>query len=222
MWEMDIKYLGQSCFKLRGKSGSVITDPFDSKMVGLSLPAVSAEIVTVSHQHEDHNQVDKVKGTAQRPEPLVLNQPGEYEANGISVIGVRSFHDDKKGSERGDNVMFVFQIDGIMIAHLGDLGHELSKNQVEELGPIDMLLLPVGGKFTIGPEMAKKTIATLNPSIVIPMHYKAPGMSSMFDELVTVDEFVEKAGFEQVTRTDKLKIEPAKLPDDTEVVVLSI
>lgn len=220
---MEIKYLGHSSFRLKGKNGTVVTDPFDSKMVGLNYPSgVSAEIVTVSHQHGDHNQVDRVKGTANRAEPLVLDQPGEYEANGISVFGVSSWHDNEKGAKRGENVIFVFQIDGVTIAHLGDLGHELSKEKIEEIGPVDVVLIPVGGEFTIGPEEAKKVILELSPGIVVPMHYKAPGMTAEFDGLATVDQFLEKAGFEKVRREDKLKVDSSSLPEDTEVVVLSV
>lgn len=217
---MEIKYLGHSSFRLKGKDGAVITDPFDSKMVGLPYPKGSAEIVTVSHGHDDHNQTEKISGTANRMEPFVVDRAGEYEVKGIGVITIKTFHDDKEGSERGENMVNVIQMDGVIVAHLGDLGHVLSDKQVEKIGPVDVLLIPVGGKFTIGPSEAVKVIEQLSPSIVIPMHYKQPSMSEEFMALVTIEEFLEKSGFE-ARREDKLVVTESSLPEEMEVVVLS-
>jgi L-ascorbate metabolism protein UlaG (beta-lactamase superfamily) len=165
--------------------------------------------------------MSKIDGTAERPEPLVFESPGEYEASDVGIVGLPSYHDDSQGKERGKNTIFVFQIEGILIAHLGDLGHQLSDKQIEDLGPIDVLMIPVGGSFTIGPEAAAKLISNLGPSIVIPMHYKQKGMSNAFDSLITVEEFLNKADLETVKREDKLKVTRDSLPDDTEVVVLA-
>ncbi len=217
---MEIKYLGHSSFRLKGKGMSVVTDPFDSKMVGLPFPKVTAEIVTVSHQHLDHNQVNQVKGTENRAEPFVISRPGEYEIGGVGVIGIRSQHDDKKGEERGENVIFTIQIDGVIVCHLGDLGHELSDKQIERVGQIDVLLVPVGGTFTIGPRLAVETINALSPSVVVPMHYKRPSMGASFDQMVTVDEFLEKSGFGEVKRLEKLTLMKMSLPEEMEIVVL--
>ena len=121
---MEITYLGHSAFKIKGKSATIVTDPYD-KGVGFTMPKVSADIVTLSHKHEDHSAANKVSGTARRDEPYVIEAPGEYEVNGIGVFGWGSFHDDKKGEERGKNTIYTYMVDGIRLGHLGDLGHEI-------------------------------------------------------------------------------------------------
>lgn len=220
---MLIRYLGHSSFKVRGSEGAVITDPYENKVVGLELPRMSAEVVTVSHDHEDHNAAERVQGTSNRKEPFVITKPGEYEASEISVIGVSSKHDDEDGSKRGDNIIFTFKLDGIWVAHLGDLGHKLSSRQINKIGAIDVLMLPVGGEYTIGPKMAMEVVKSLSPSIVIPMHYKVKGMNKQFDKLVTVDEFLEKASLNGVDRLDKLSIGSRnQLPEETEVIVMEM
>ena len=219
---MLIRYLGHSSFKVRGSEGAVITDPYDNKAVGLELPIMSAEVVTVSHDHDDHNAADRVQGTSDRKEPFVIDKPGEYEASGVSVIGVQSFHDDKEGSERGDNIIYVFKLDDIWVCHLGDLGHTLSNSQIKQIGQIDVLMVPVGGKYTVGPKKALKVIESLSPSLVIPMHYKQKGMNEQFDELVTVDEFLEKAALNGVERLDKISLSKTNLPDEMEVIVMEM
>lgn len=219
---MLIRYLGHSSFKVRGSEGAVITDPYDNKAVGLELPRMSAEVVTVSHDHKDHNAADRVQGTSDRKEPFVIDKPGEYEASGVSVIGVQSFHDDKEGAERGENIIYVFKLDDIWVCHLGDLGHTLSNSQVKQIGQIDVLMVPVGGKYTIGPKKALKVIESLSPSLVIPMHYKQKGMNKQFDELVTVDEFLEKAALNGVERMDKISLSKTNLPDEMEVIVMEM
>lgn len=219
---MLIRYLGHSSFKIRGSEGAVITDPYDNKAVGLELPRMSAEVVTVSHDHGDHNAADRIQGTANRKEPFVVDRPGEYEASGIPVIGVASFHDDKEGAERGDNIIFVFKLDDIWVCHLGDLGHTLNNRQIKRIGPIDVLMVPVGGKYTIGPKEALQVMESLSPSIAIPMHYKQEGMAKQFDELVTVDEFLEKAALNGVERLEKISLSKGNLPDEMEVMVMEM
>lgn len=200
----------------------MITDPYDNKAVGLELPRMSAEVVTVSHDHGDHNAADRIQGTANRKEPFVVDRPGEYEASGIPVIGVASFHDDKEGAERGDNIIFVFKLDDIWVCHLGDLGHTLNNRQIKQIGPIDVLMVPVGGKYTIGPKEALQVMESLSPSIAIPMHYKQEGMAKQFDELVTVDEFLEKAALNGVERLEKISLSKGNLPDEMEVMVMEM
>lgn len=200
---------------------TVVTDPFDSAMVGLSFPKVNAEIVSLSHQHHDHNQAEKVAGTDSRVQPFVVDRPGEYEVGGVAIMGIKSWHDDKEGVERGENVIFTFQIDGVIVAHLGDLGHKLSEKQVELIGGVDVLLVPVGGVYTIGPGVAVEVINSLSPSIVVPMHFKMSGMGATFDHLVTVEEFLEKAGFGEAKKVDKLVVTKESLPEEMEVVVLN-
>ncbi|MBT3250068.1 MAG: MBL fold metallo-hydrolase [Candidatus Pacebacteria bacterium] len=216
---MIITYNGHSSFKLKGKDGSVVTDPFSSS-IGFDFPKTSADIVTTSHDHEDHNQVGKVGKTARRDQPFVINAPGEYEVGGISVFGVKTSHDQSEGEDRGTNIIFTFLLDEMRVCHLGDLGHELSPEQIKKIGSVDVLLCPVGGVFTIDPKLAVKTIKSLEPSIVIPMHYKTPAHDEKtFGEVSTLEEFLKEYGVE-VEAEEKLNMDRSRLPEETEVVVL--
>lgn len=218
---MDITYHGHSTFKLKGKAGTVVTDPFH-EYVGFSMPNLSADIVTVSHQHQDHNQANKVKATARRDKPFIIDQAGEYEVGGISVFGVPTFHDANQGVERGQNIIFTIAVDNVRVCHLGDLGHELTTEQISAIGPVDVLLCPVGGIFTIDPKLAVKTIHDLEPSIAIPMHYKTTAHDQqVFGELATLDEFVKIYGAE-VKPVEKISLEKSRLPEETELVVLNL
>jgi L-ascorbate metabolism protein UlaG (beta-lactamase superfamily) len=211
---MDITYLGHSSFKLKGKSATVITDPFDQAMVGLKVPPQEADIVTVSHQHPDHNKVDLVSNVSR-----VIDGPGEYEISGVSVVGLPSYHDDQKGAERGKNTIYVYEIEDLRLAHLGDLGHTLSADTIEEIGAIDILMIPVGGKYTIDAQTAVKVIQSIEPSIIIPMHYKMDGMSEMFNELTTVQDFITAAGIPSET-LDKLSIKKGDIGEEQKIIVL--
>jgi L-ascorbate metabolism protein UlaG (beta-lactamase superfamily) len=198
----------------------VITDPFD-KSVGLPTASLSADIVTVSHQHGDHNNVSLVKGTARRSDPFVIEYPGEYEILETSVFGVDSFHDVNKGEERGKNTMFVIHMDDVAVAHLGDLGEKLSDKQLEELNGVDVLLCPVGGVYTIDPEKAVETINAIQPGYVIPMHYKTnKHTGSAYTKLATVDDFLKEIGTSEPKRMGKLSVSSLSIPEETEVVVL--
>ena len=137
--QMDITFLGHSSFRLKGRTASLVCDPYDVKMVGLKYSAVEADIVTISHDHADHNQASQVSGVKK-----IISGPGEYEVMGISILGFPSFHDNKAGESRGKNTIYVFEVDGLRICHLGDLGHKLSQELVEDLGHIDILFIPVG------------------------------------------------------------------------------
>ncbi len=217
---MEITYLGHSAFKLKGKNGTVITDPFGDS-VGLAFPNVSADIITVSHQHGDHNAADKIKGTARRAEPFVVSYPGEYEVGGISVFGVQTFHDAEKGAQRGVNTVFTVLMDELKICHLGDLGHELSSSQLDEIGVVDVLLCPVGGHFTIDPKQAVTVIQQIEPSYIIPMHYKTEKHGEGFEEVQPLENFLKEYGV-QPTPQPKLVVEKLRLPEETELVVLEI
>lgn len=212
---MDITFLGHSSFKLKGKTGSVVTDPFDPQVVGLKYSGVDGDIVTVSHEHDDHNQVSLVKSVKK-----VISGPGEYEILGISILGFPSFHDDKEGSVRGKNTIYVFEIDGLRIAHLGDLGHALSEKLVEDLGDIDILMVPVGGEYTIGPNEATNVVSAIEPTIVIPMHYQMPGLKpETFSKLTPVDSFLKEVGLTS-ENLPKLIVKKEELGEDKKVVVL--
>jgi len=216
---MDITYSGHSSFKIKASAGTVVTDPFDP-YIGFSMSTASADVVTVSHDHKDHNAVAQVKGTARRTKPFIIDKPGEYEVAGISVFGVPTFHDTNQGVERGSNIVFTIVMDTIKVCHLGDLGHELTQEQISEIGAIDVLLIPVGGNVTIDPQRAVKTIHMLEPSYVVAMHYKTPEHdASVFGDMATLDDFLKAYGSE-AKPVAKLTVETGRLPEETELVVL--
>ncbi|MCX7928313.1 MAG: MBL fold metallo-hydrolase [Patescibacteria group bacterium] len=213
---MDITYLGHSSFKLKGKSATVVTDPFDPAFVGIKFPTTEADIVCVSHQHADHNYLQGVANAKK-----VIDAPGEYEVMGVSFLGFPSYHDDKKGELRGKNTIFVIEIDGFRIAHLGDLGHVLSDQLIEEMGSIDILLIPTGGVYTIDSEVAAKVAQDIDAPIVVPMHYKSEGLSqSAFGMLEEVSEFV-KAYAMPVETLDKLSIKKSDVAEERKIVIFN-
>lgn len=195
---------------------AIVTDPYDSGLVGLRFPRVDADIITISHEHKDHNATDAVKGDGT---PKVLRGPGEYEVKDTMVWGISTWHDGEKGAQRGENTVFVFESERLRVAHLGDLGHVLTDIQVSEIGNVDILLVPVGGIFTINPQLAVEVVNQLEPRVVIPMHYKVSGMRTGFSELSSVDEFIKAMGVE-AKRQDKLDIKKENLSQDLELVIL--
>jgi L-ascorbate metabolism protein UlaG (beta-lactamase superfamily) len=211
---MEIVYLGHSAFLLKIKEAKVVCDPF-GKSVGFCQAKVKVDIVTVSHEHDDHSDLSQIEG-----EPMIINGPGEYEIKGVSIVGISSYHDNKEGKERGKNTIYVFDVDELKICHLGDLGHELNEKQLKMIGKVDILLVPVGGEFTLGPEQAKKVVYQVEPSIVIPMHYRTKEHNKNFEKLKTVTDFVEEMGLERRNET-KLKIKKLDLPEEMELIVLS-
>lgn len=216
---MLLTYHGHSTFRLKGKLGTVVTDPYHAG-IGMQLPSLSADIITVSHDHADHNTVGQVSTTSRRKHPFIIQKPGEYEVGGISVFGVPTFHDASGGSERGPNTVFTILLDELRICHLGDLGHELTTTQLEAIGSVDVLLCPVGGVFTIDPKQAVKVIRSLEPSIVVPMHFRTPGHDqAVYGELATREEFMAEFGTE-TTPVEKLEITRATLPEETELQLL--
>jgi L-ascorbate metabolism protein UlaG (beta-lactamase superfamily) len=194
---MDVFWLGHSCFRIRGKGSTIIVDPFSPDM-GYTLGKPEADIVLVSHQHPSHNYVQGVGG-----EHRVLEGPGEYEIGGVFVTGVASFHDDQSGAARGKNTMYVIEMDGVTICHLGDLGHALASKTVAELGSPDVLLLPVGGVSTIDAVGAAEVMRRLGPKWVVPMHYKTPGL---YRDLQTVDKFLKEVGVKEAVPQPKLSV----------------
>lgn len=214
---MDITYLGHSSFKIKTKTATVITDPYDSQIVGLKYSGVEGDIVTVSHNHADHNSYTKVAGVKK-----VVEGPGEYEISGVSIMGFPSFHDAKDGSERGKNTIYVYEADGLRIAHLGDLGHPISDEIVDEMGSIDILMVPVGGFYTIGPKEAVDVCSKIDPYFIIPMHYKAEGINlSQFEHLEPKDTFLKEIGM-VVENLPKFTIKKEDIIEDqsTKVIVL--
>ncbi len=213
---MEITYLGHASFRLRGKNATVVTDPFDSLMVGLKFPKhVSADAVTVSHDHEDHNAVKEIEGT-----PFIVRGPGEYEVKGVGIVGLGSYHDDEKGAKRGKNTIYRIEIDGIAIVHLGDLGHPLTTKEVDELDGVSVLLVPVGGVYSLDPAAAVAVVNEIEPLVVIPMHYSRPELNEKtFAGLSPVEAFLKEMGKEAVPQA-KLTLTKDKLPAEMQVVVL--
>ena len=214
---MIITWQGHSCFKIQDKIGpegvTVVTDPFDKK-IGLKVPNFEADIITVSHQHNDHNNISALRG-----KPFVIDSPGEYDRRGVLVEGIDSYHDQQSGEDRGSNIIFRIEIDDISVAHLGDLGHPLDNFQLERLAGTDILLIPVGGKYTINAEQAVAVIAQIEPRIVIPMHYKVKDLQL---DIEGVDKFIKALGITP-SYEEKLKISKRDLPQkDMELVILSI
>ncbi len=209
---MKIKWLGHSSFLITAGDGSkIITDPY-STGGGINYDKIdeSADIVLVSHQHDDHNNVRAVKG-----KPQVVTKSGKVK--GIEFEGVASYHDTSSGRERGANTIFCFAVDGVRICHLGDLGHKLSPEQVSGIGEVNILLIPVGGFFTIDAAVASSVCEQLKPRVVIPMHYRTAKCAY---PISGVDDFLQ--GKEVIKRLDASEIEfnRDELPQGTEIVVL--
>jgi len=208
---VDINWLGHSCFRIKGSHGVIITDPYPPDL-GYSLGKPTARIVTVSHQHPSHSYVQGISG-----EPRQVIRPGEYEISGVLIIGIATFHDAVGGRNRGKNTVYLMEVDGVSICHLGDLGHVLTAEQVEEIGDVDVLLLPVGGVSTINATMAAEVIRRLEPKAVVPMHYKTPAVDR---KLEPVSEFLKEMGVEQIKSQPKLSLTKSSLPVGTQVFLL--
>lgn len=213
---MQIQWFGQSFFKIQTKNNGqeiiVATDPYDQSC-GLKPPAFSADILTISHDHDDHNNIGAIKG-----EPFLINTPGEYETKGVFIYGLPAWHDGKNGAERGNTIIYKISAEDISVVHLGDLGQELTNEQIENLGNVDVLLIPVGGQVTIDAKKAAEIVSQLEPKIVIPMHYRLDGLKFKFD---AVENFIKEVGLAP-EKIDKLKIVKKDLPmEETKLIILS-
>lgn len=214
---MVIQWFGHSSFLIVSEQGTrIITDPYESGAfsgtINYAPISVPADIVTVSHDHADHSCVECVPGEVE-----VVSRPGKTTVKGIEINGIQSFHDSAEGTLRGTNVAFVMHVDGIRILHLGDIGHELSFGELEQIGEVDMVLIPVGGYYTIDAEQATHVINRLYPRVVIPMHYKTDKVDL---PIASVDPFLR--GKENVVRmfTSEYEVTKDTLPDDMEIIVL--
>lgn len=212
---MIITWHGQSCFKIEGDKSSIVTDPY-GEGYGLKLPRLAADIVTSSHNHDDHNNIKAVKAVGEG-EPFIINSPGEYEIKDTFIYGIPAWHDDKQGAERGSNVIYRIEMEGISIAHLGDLGHLLEQEQIEKLEGVDILMIPVGGHFTIDGKQATQIISQIEPRIVIPMHYSIKGLNIKIDSL---DPFCKEIGVCPAERVVKFKVAKKDLPQENLKVVI--
>lgn len=192
----------------------VIVDPF-SKEIGLTPPRFRADVVLVTHGHFDHSNHESLTG-----DPFLISGPGEFEVKGVYVSGIETFHDEMEGKERGMNTVYKIEMEDIKILHLGDFGEkELRNETLERIGDVDMLLVPVGGKYTIDAETAAKVVKQLEPRFVIPMHYKIPGIKVSLD---TAEDFLKEMGATKAIPQEKLVLKKKDIGEDekTEVVVL--
>ena len=211
---MKIEYLGHSCFKLTESTGtSVVCDPYDPS-VGYDMPEVSADAVTVSHHHYDHDNVKAGGGN-----PAVIDGECSYDLPGVEINAIKSFHDGTRGKKRGDNLIFKFRMDGIDICHLGDLGEACSSELIDVLLPVNVLLIPVGGTYTIDAEMAKEYVDRIMPDIVIPMHYRTKDCKLDIDK---VDEFINLFDSDCVEECDCnfTELSRSDLSGETKIILL--
>lgn len=210
---MKIRWFGHSCFLLESEQGTkIVTDPFDGS-VGYKIPKIESDIITVSHDHYDHNYIEAVQGN-----PKIIDDVQQYEIQDIKIEGFPAFHDDVKGAKRGPVIIYVIDIDGLRVCHVGDLGHLLSETKLEEIGKIDILLVPVGGTFTLDAKAAKGLVEQFEPKLVIPMHFKTPAISMPIDP---VDKFIELMGKGELLDTNTIEITSETL-DDKELKVIAL
>jgi L-ascorbate metabolism protein UlaG (beta-lactamase superfamily) len=218
---MNIQYYGHSCFKIslkpagRGQNEVVLfIDPFD-KSIGLRPPQGQADFVLVSHDHPDHNNVEALKG-----EPRVIDLPGEYSVKGVNIIGIPSFHDDKQGQEKGLNTIFVIEGEDFKICHLGDLGTDLSEKQLEKIGTVNVLFIPIGGNYTINYKKAIEIIKKIEPNIIIPMHFKLKGTTADIEDET---KFCADLSYCVKDRPSKLNLKSKELEGkNMEIVIMGI
>jgi L-ascorbate metabolism protein UlaG (beta-lactamase superfamily) len=208
---LEIDWFGHACFRLRSREATVITDPY-SKEIGLSLPRPRGDIVTVSHDHPGHSYAQGIKG-----EPHILEGPGEYEIKNVFISGIATAHDKKGGKDRGANTVYVIEIDGLTICHLGDLGHVPTQPQTEAMGDVDILLLPIGGVSTIGASDAAEIVSLIEPQVVIPMHFANEDLKFKLDSPA---KFFKQMGLKVPKAVESMKATKDSLPSETQVVLL--
>ncbi|MCC7164410.1 MAG: MBL fold metallo-hydrolase [Anaerolineae bacterium] len=210
---MEIDWFGLSCFRLRAREATVVTDPYE-KSVGLRLPRPRADLVTISHNHAGHDYADGVAGN-----PRIIQGPGEYEISSVFVTGVQTFHDKRNGKDRGKNTVYAINIEGIKVCHLGDIGHVPSQAQADEIGEVDILLVPVGGGNALNASDAAEVVSLFEPMIVIPMHYRVPDLVFKLDAL---EKFVKEMGVKAPMPVESYNVKKDGLPKETQLVILDI
>ena len=213
---MDIKYFGHASFFIRSKEAKLVTDPYNSSMIGIKFPKTEGDIVTVSHHHKDHDDVSQIIA-----DPLVIDMPGEFEKKGVRISGFLSYHDKQKGAERGENVLYKIEADDISILHCGDLGLVPDDSFIEGIGDVDVLMVPTGGFYTIDSAEAAELVKKIEPSIVIPMHYNDPKLNQdVVGKLTPVQDFMHKMGIETFQAAPKLTLKKEDLEEEMKVVVM--
>ncbi len=207
---MDVTWLGHGCFRLRGRNAVAVTDPYPAAL-GLKLPKLEADLVTVSHPHDNHSFVQAVK------DARLVDTPGEYEVAGITVAGLATFHDGSGGEERGRNTVFVIEVDDVRVCHLGDLGHRLDDDLLDAIGTIDVLLAPVGGGNSLDATRAAEVVRQVEPRTVVPMHYALPGLKKQLDG---VERFLKEMGVGDGEPLSKLSVQATSGESETTRVVI--
>ena len=211
---MIIQWYGQACFKIQSGDFVMAIDPY-GKEIGLTPPRFRANVVLVTHNHHDHNNADTIAG-----EPFLITGPGEYEVKGAYVSGIETFHDKSQGRERGMNTIYKISLEDITIVHLGDFGEGVLRDEtVDAIGNTDVLMMPVGGVYTIDAEEAARVVKQIEPRIVIPMHYNIDGLAV---KLGGVGAFLKEVGASGTIAQEKFTIKKKDLSDDakTRIVVL--
>jgi len=211
---MEITWYGHSCFRLTERGlATVVTDPFDNRITGYEALKVKADIVTVSHDAPGHNFASAVKGKSH-----VLTGPGEYEIGSVFITGVQTNDHGKRSTDEPRNTLYVFDYEGVTVAHLGDIRRVPSQTEVEALGTVHVALVPVGGGGGLNASKAAEVVSLLEPGIVIPMHYQTAASQV---KLASLSKFLKEMGLGEVQAVDSLKLTRSSVPDETRVVVLN-
>ncbi|MDP2719693.1 MAG: MBL fold metallo-hydrolase [Dehalococcoidia bacterium] len=225
---MEITWLGHSCFRIKGKEATLITDPC-SPETGYNINSPQADIVTVSHDHRGHNYIAPIEPVPVPPlrgiapdaiiyaRPKLIHGPGEYEIANVLITGIPAFHDSEEGGQRGKNCVYSIEIDGMTLCHLGDIGHSLSSGLVDSLSGLDVLFLPVGGNSTINAVTAVEILRALEPKIIIPMHYLTEKSAVNLEPL---DRFLSHMALKDVVPVNRLSVTRSNLTDQNRVVVM--
>lgn len=208
----DFRWYGHNCFRIRAKEAAILTDPV-GRNTGYAMQKQTADIVTISHDHPGHNNLDVIKSDHE-----VISGPGEYEISGVFITGIRTYHDPVSANDRGYNTVYLIETEGMVICHLGDLGHALDSSNAEEMAQADILLVPAGGGPIINQEQAVEVVSLLEPKIVIPMQYQTDAGDA---GRAPVDEFVSALGADVPEPVDKITLKPSDLTDAMRLVLLN-
>jgi L-ascorbate metabolism protein UlaG (beta-lactamase superfamily) len=215
---MNINWRGQSCFQITSSQNknnqvSIVIDPYDDS-IGLKAPKLQADVLLISHDHRDHNNIKAVSG-----DPLIINGPGEYDVKEAVINGIPGFHDNSQGSEKGTITIYTIETEEIKLCHLSDLGQkELTSEQLDKIGDIDILMIPIGGTYTINSAEAIKIMAQIEPKIIIPMHYKIPKLNIKLDG---VDNFLKDLGIKNLETLPKLSIKKKDIStEEAKIIIL--